>query len=61
LFLDNDTGINLINVLRSKANSSLISINDRAKILASLKGGEEFSKISETVASYKVAAGKLKK
>lgn len=61
IFLDDDKGIKLRELFVHKLQNSVLSSAERAKISASLEGGESFSKVCQVLASYKVAAGKIKK
>ncbi len=60
IFLNDSNGNRLKNLIQEKLKSGKLSIEEQARLKATLKGGAEFIKIYETTNNFKVAAGKIK-
>ncbi len=60
IFVDNENGIKMKQLFEDRLQYSVLSLSDRAKLTAALAGGSEFSRICDSMNSYKVAAGRIK-
>ncbi|HRP03186.1 MAG TPA: helix-turn-helix transcriptional regulator [Candidatus Kapabacteria bacterium] len=61
LFTNNNNGNKIKELITEKLQNAILTASERAKLSAAIEGGAEFTKVCDALATFKVAAGKIKK